>query len=521
MTYKDLPKRKKGKTKRLIVASSLFLLQLALLSIGLSYLNIFMIPVYVLFEVISVLFVIKIIYSDANPTYKMSWIIFLFAIPFYGLLLYSMWGRGRYPRAVRKKIEHLKHVSEKIYPQKAETYFKLMGSFPQYQRTALLLQNSGFPIYDNTKTVFYPTGEEFFEALIAEIKMAEKYIYLEFFIISEGVMWDMLYSLLKEKAAAGLDVRLMYDDFGCISTLPRHFNTELEKNGIKCLVFNPVIPFLNNFYINYRNHRKICIIDGYTGFTGGVNIADEYINIVQAYGHWKDSGVMLKGEGVCSFNAMFYQMWEYATQEGKMHSRPALTSNFSSQKINTDENNAFVQPFADGPLNNPRNPAEMLYMQTINEARKYIYLTTPYLVLDNEMITALKLAAQSGVDVRIITPGIPDKKYVFMVTRSFYRELLKSGVRIYEYTPGFIHAKNVVCDDDSAIVGTINLDFRSFYLHFEDGVWMCGSQAVLDVRDDFLSTLEECREVTYGEWKKWPWYIKILQVILKLFAPLL
>ncbi len=575
MPLQKLPKRRKGSFSRMIAAAVIFLLQLAFLVWGLYTLSAFALSVYIVFQIVSAFTVIRIVYNQSNPSYKIAWITMILVIPFMGIIFYAMWGRGRYPRKMRKRIPILSEMTIPLYRWNHDTEMEIAYMHPAQERITKFLSKSGFPVYRHEASEYYHLGDTFYPAMIAEIKKAKKFILLEFFIISKGKMWDELFEVLRQKAEEGVDVRLLYDDFGCMSTLPNRFWAQISETGIKAAVFNPVLPFVNNFYINYRNHQKICVVDGNVGFTGGVNIADEYINVVDAFGHWKDSGLKLTGESVWSLTVMFLQMWAYAVSgtakrdqrriyagkiedynkflpEAPRESGPAAAqAQGQSQQARQEQENeqaqapdrgrqaqaqqeqersrqeqghrgrGFVQPFCDGPFNNPNNPAEYLYMQMINHAKDYIYITTPYLVLDNEMVTALSLAALSGVDVRIITPGIPDKKYVYLLTRSFYGTLLKAGVRIFEYTPGFIHSKNVVSDDETAVVGTVNMDFRSFYLHFENGVWLCGTDTVLDIKADFLNTLTKCQEVDYLKWKKRPWYIRTTQAILNIFAPML
>lgn len=366
-----------------------------------------------------------------------------------------------------------------------------------------------------------------FPDMMEEIRRAKKFVFIETFILSEGKLWDSLYELLCRKAEEGVDVRLLYDDFGSIFALPYKFGKLKSRKNLQVAEFNRFIPFISRIYVgNHRNHQKLCVVDGATAFTGGVNIADEYANLVEAYGHWKDSGMRLRGDAAWSMTVMFLQMWTYA------HSRKRKEKEDFSRFYSPEARYAVeaaepgtrscALPLSDGPYGKvPNRPAEYLYLQMINNARKYIYISTPYLVIDNEMSTALCMAALAGVDVRIITPGIPDKKYVYHVTRYFYGRLLKAGVRIFEYSPGFIHAKNIVSDDETALVGTINFDFRSFYLHFEDAVWVCGGNTVADIRRDFDDTLAVSREIMLEEWEKRPWWYKVIQALLRLIAPLL
>ena len=319
------------------------------------------------------------------------------------------------------------------------------------------------------------------------------------------------------EAKDGVDVRLIYDDFGCAMWMPSRFQSEMQEAGIKAVPFNPIAPVIN-LRQNNRDHRKITVIDGHTGFTGGINLADEYINKKSRFGHWKDTGIMLKGDAVWNLTIMFLQTWKMVTKETEeVNYRQYMPMAYKNTPAYTD---GYIQPYGDTPVDD-EIVGENIYLNMINKAKKYIYITTPYLIIDNEMFTALTLAAKSGIDVRIITPGIPDKKLVYMVTQSYYYHLIKAGVKIYQYTPGFIHAKTVVMDDSVATVGTINFDFRSLYLHFECGVWMFNSGVIYEIKDDYLQTLEQCDEVTLEEIEKMSGLKRFCQAILRLIAPLL
>lgn len=522
---KKRPKRRKADMKRLIIAAVLFSLQIVFLVWALYRMNAFVLTSYVIFQLIGGAIVVKIVLNKQNPSYKIAWIALILLVPILGLVFFVMWGRGSYPKKIKKVLPEIAKMSVSLYKHSEETQKLLVEQFPNQERTMNYLRNAGFPIYKETAVSYYEVGDTFFPDLIEDMKKAKKFVFLEFYILSEGGLWQDIYEVLKQKVKEGVEVRVLYDDFGCITCLPKHFNKELRALGIQTASFNVIKPVVNNFYMNYRNHQKICVIDGNVGYTGGANIADEYINTVEAFGHWKDTGVRLAGQGVWSLTVNFLQMWEYSDYNKKSFTKKADFNKYMPDKSFGNAQSdlkGFVQPFADGPLRTPgENEAESVYLQMINTAKRYIYITTPYLVIDNEMIMALRLAAKSGVDVRLITPGVPDKGYVHLVTQSYYGILLSAGVKIYEYLPGFIHAKSVVVDDEAAVVGTINMDFRSFYLHFENGVWLCGNDAVCDVCNDFINTLDYCEEIDYNVWRKRPWYKKVAQGFLRLFAPLL
>ncbi len=349
-----------------------------------------------------------------------------------------------------------------------------------------------------------------------ELRKAERYIFLEYFIITPGKFWNAILEILEEKVAQGVDVRLIYDDVGCLYTLPKNFDKEMEAKGIKCRVFNRFVPVLS-VRLNNRDHRKFCIVDGHTAFTGGINLADEYINQKVRFGHWKDSAILLKGEAAWSMTVMFLTMWEYTsgTTEDFDSYRPRSLPIEAQQGASH-----WVQPYTDSPLDGEPVGATV-YLNLISKAKRYVYIMTPYLIVSDSVNTALCSAAKSGVDIRIMTPHIPDKKTVFELTRAHYPALLEAGVRIFEYTPGFLHSKSFAVDDLYATVGSVNLDYRSMFLHFEDGVWLCGDPTVLEVKKDFLDTLEECQEITLEEAQDHSFFRLLLRSVLRVFAPLM
>jgi len=356
-------------------------------------------------------------------------------------------------------------------------------------------------------------GEEFYKALLNELQKAEKFIFIEMFIIKPGIMWNSIFNILKEKAKAGIDVRILYDDFGCINTLPYNYKKHIEKYGIRCEVFNPIYPIVTLAH-NNRDHRKIIVIDGNVAFTGGINLSDEYINEVIRFGHWKDTGIMLQGDAVKSFTLMFLENWHIYRDKNENYKQfmPEATAL---------KNESFVQPYLNTPMDSEELVARNVYINILNDATDYVYITTPYLVLDQELENALTNAAKRGVDVRIITPHIPDKKYVYVVTRSNYMPLLKAGVSIYEYTPGFIHAKNVCSDDKIATIGSVNFDNRSFYHSYECGVWIYNSDTVLDIKKDFLDTQEISLKISEDFISKVPFSKRLKTGICRILSPLL
>lgn len=436
-------------------------------------------------EIITVLYIIN---KNDRPGTKLNWIILILIMPVFGVPMYFFNGGGRPTRHMNKKVQRAKEQNEKAI---AELYKEQPLPKPTNRRDALTryLAEGGYPVcYDGTVS-YYKSGEEMFPAMIEEMKKAEKYILVEYFIIAHGKMWTETLKLLLEKAACGVQVRIIYDDFGCMMTLPPKYDRYLESlhKNIKCMTFNDVVPIFA-VRMNNRDHRKILVIDGKVAFTGGINLADEYIAEKRRFGYWKDSGVRITGNAVGSFCKMFFYVWNAFRDDKEEITDFYLPETETDGAKHTAENTPLrIQPYDDSPLDRT-SVGETVYVDIINRAHQYVWFFTPYLVLDDSTRTALCMAAMRGVDVRIVTPGVPDKKMVYRLTRANYGILMRSGVKIYEYTPGFIHAKSVVCDDDCAVVGTINLDYRSLYHHFENAVYFAGCEAVFDLKRD-------CKEV--------------------------
>ena len=468
--------------------------------------------------IISVLVVLWIVNKKINPSYKLGWTILILVSPVFGVMLYLLFGKSRIAQAIQNKYAQVQKESIPFMESKKETIRHLEAdSLSAAVQSNYILRYSSFPVHENTTAEYFQVGDDMFPVLVRELEQAQHYIYIEYFIINDGVMWRTILDILEHKASEGVDVRLIYDGFGCLTTLPYHYDRFLKEKGIQCRIFNPFRPLLN-IVQNNRDHRKICVIDGHTGFTGGINLADEYINQKERFGHWKDTAVMLKGEAVWNMTVMFLHMWNVINNS----SEPIDHEIHMPHRFHQDPfaGNGFVQPYSDTPLDG-EIVGENVYLNIINRARKYVYICTPYLIIDNEMMTALCLAAKSGVDVRIITPSHPDKWYVHMVSRSYYQTLIESGVKIYEYQPGFIHAKMCLCDDDAAMVGTANLDYRSLYLHYENAVLLYHTPVTADIKKDIEETLEKSRLITIEELRSKLRGTSLLCALLKLLAPLM
>lgn len=466
--------------------------------------------------VISAFVVLYIINGRDNPGYKIAWIIPILCFPIVGGIFYLLFGIKRIPRREKRRLSVIRSkLQDIIYiPTKAREKLKKENA-AAYNQSKYINDYAGCQPYDQTQVRYFRIGEDMFKSLKEDLKRAEHYIFLEFFIVEEGKMWGEIFEILKEKVSQGVDVRLIWDDFGSIFLLPKDFAQKLRDAGIKCAVHYPLRPFID-LRLNNRDHRKIVVIDGFIGYSGGINIADEYINEKVRFGHWKDTAVRIEGEAVWSLNVMFMSMWEYITDDKFVYSR-YKPSVYMKEEPDSD---GIVQPYCDNPLDG-ESVGETVYLNLINKAEKYVYITTPYLIIDNEMVTAITAAAKSGVDVRIITPYIPDKWYVHTVSRSYYNILVEAGVKIYEYTPGFIHAKSFVVDDKYAVVGTINMDYRSLQLHYECAVWMYGCRCIENIKNDFVNTMRISSEVELEEIKKIKWWQKLGRALLRAFSPML
>ena len=453
--------------------------------------------------------------QDMDNSVRITWLVVIALVPVLGVPLFWYTKKEVGHIALKRRLLELEGQTRAQLPQDERAVRQLEAAEPGAASLARYLRGKGggFPVYQNTETTYFNGGEAKFEALLHQLETAEKYIFLEYFIVDEGLMWGRILEVLARKAAQGVDVRVMYDGTCEFSTLPRDYPKRLEALGIRCKVFSPITPFVSTHY-NYRDHRKILVIDGRVGFTGGVNLADEYINHVEKYGRWKDAAVMLQGEGVRSMTALFLQMWGILQQ-------PEFEQ-FLTDPIPAVPARGFVVPYGDCPLDGER-VGEMVYIDLLNRARKYVHIITPYLILDGELETALRFAAERGVDVHLILPGKPDKWFAYSLAKTHYKALLSSGVKISEWTPGFTHAKVMVADGREAVVGTINLDYRSLYHHFEDAVWMYGTDSIRAMESDFQFTLGQCRTVEPAARSIWQGrrMLYLAGHLLKFIAPLI
>ncbi|MGL4344689.1 MAG: cardiolipin synthase [Cellulosilyticaceae bacterium] len=501
---------------RMCIVGVLILIQAMILASVILKISDYFVYFYAFCTLLSIAAVLYILSTTANPSYKLAWTIPILIIPVFGGLFYLMFGMNNVGKRLRKQMKLVAEQSEALLVQDMEVLEEIGSQDKRILTQVNYIKDcSLFPIYRNTTTKYLSPGEVFFDKLKEELEKAEHFIFMEYFIIQEGVMWDGILEILTRKAAEGVDVRVMYDDVGTIQTLPYKYNEKLEQLGIKTAVFNEITAALS-LKMNNRDHRKITVIDGHTGFTGGINLADEYINEYEKHGHWKDAALMMKGEAVWNLTLMFLQIWNFERPEKDQY------DDYRPRRHHPEpfESDGYVQPYADSPLDG-EVLGENVYLNIINKAKDYVYINTPYLIVDNELVTALTLAAKGGIDVRIVTPHHADKWFVHILTRAYYPQLIEAGVKVYEYTPGFIHSKTFVSDDEVGVVGTINLDFRSLYLHFECATWMYKTKAVHDMKQDFLKTLKLCQEITLEEAHHVRWYNRLIRSILRVFSPLM
>lgn len=466
---------------------------------------------YILCEFISFCVVLHIVREDSRSSFKIPWIIVSLVLPVVGGMSYLMFGRVRFSRDEQKRIKNLTFRYADKMLNRDDALAELSCQYPWMQRQAEYIRSTAAaPIHKNTEVEYYSSGEALFPRLIEELEKAEKFIFMEYFIVHPGVMWNRIEEILVRKAAQGVEVCFMFDSIGSVGLIPPDFVQDLRKKGVDTVEFNKLTNVFSSRF-NNRDHRKICVIDGSVGITGGFNLSDEYINHTERFGYWKDTAVLLRGAAVTNLTAAFLSMWEFARKKEYDFDKYLPDVHPTAQ--------GYVQPYSDTPYDG-EPVGETVYRNILCGARDYVYITTPYLIIDDEILNSLAIAAKSGVDVRIITPGIPDKKVIYTLTRSYYEVLLRSGVRIYEYTPGFMHAKMFVSDDACAVVGTINLDYRSLCHHFENAVWMYDVPAINDIKADMLACFEQSKEVTLDMCRGRNVMHRLWLSVLRILAPL-
>ena len=495
---------------RLVLVALLLLLQITIVVALTQVLRQKAYIAYAVLEIVSVFCVARIYIRPGSSSYKPGWIILIMLVPVVGLILYFLWNGNQVKKKLALKTMRMPPELPEVQESSDRAQAELARRWPRWAKLTEYLRRQDLPLFANTEMTYFPTGEEYLEDLLARLEKAKKFIFLEYYIASKGQIWDRICKVLAERAADGVEVNLILDDFGSMMTMPPEEIQALRQKGIWVQMFNPVHHYVNRLYFNYRDHRKIAVIDGDVAYTGGANLADEYANLIVRFGYWKDCGLRLEGEGAWGFTRQFMYLW---LRIGGELREPWDTYRPCGGVGGGD----FCEPLVDGPDNNPVNTVEDTYQQLIGSANRYVWITTPYLAIDEPMIHTLSIAADSGVDVRLMLPGIPDHKFAYMVAQSYFGELLEHDVKIYTYTPGLLHAKSVVADGEVGFVGSVNMDYRSFQLHFECGALFSGS-AVAAVQEDMNRTMEKSRQVTMEIWKKRKWYVKILGAVLRPFA---
>lgn len=502
---------------RVFIIALLLIVQLAFVLTTIIVLNDSYWAVALCTTVLSIALVLVLINNqEQNPSTKLAWILVIVLLPIVGATLYLMFGSHYASYKLRKQVLNVVAESEGVLPENQEVMEALEYFDPAVASQSKYLQKTtGMPPFaiNRNDTKYYTSGEDIWPDMLAELRNAQKYIFIESFIVQEGLFWNSILEILTAKATAGVDVRVMFDDLGCINTLPSNYQQKLRSLGIKCTVFNPIKAHLD-VGLNNRDHRKIIVIDGQVGIIGGINLADEYVNKKMRFGYWKDSALIIRGESVYSLCVMFLQNWNLYNPKEQLDYRSYYQPGGPEPK----EALACIQPFHDNPFDG-EHVGESAFINMINAANHYIYIDTPYFIVDNEMLQTLTLAAKRGVDVRICAPHIPDKWYVHIMTQAYYHPMLKAGIKVMEFKPGFNHTKSLVADDKYAFVGTINCDYRSFYHHFECGALLYNTASIADLKADFLATEKRCisgEQATINT----PLPMRFLRTLLRLFAPL-
>ena len=496
---------------RLVMVAVLLLLQIGLVVTLSLVLRQRMYLAYIVLEIAGIVCAFHIYNRPGGNTYKPGWMLLVLTVPVVGLMLYWLWNGGKMKKKLDLKAVSMPEEPRAMVQSDRRVREQLASALPNWSRTADYLSGQDMYLYRNTRAEYLPTGEAYLEDLIEKLEGAEHFIFMEYYIVGVGRIWSRIRDILERKAQQGVEVRLLFADFGSMMRLPQEELDRLQRAGVDVKLFNPVHHYVNRLYFNYRDHRKIAVIDGNTAYTGGANLADEYANLTVRFGYWKDSGVRLEGEGAWGLTRQFMHMWLRnggALEREWDYYRP--TAGCTAE--------GYCQPLVDGPDNNPIDTAEDTFLHMITGARRQVWITSPYLAVDEAMIRALCLAADSGVDVRLMMPGIPDHKIAFDVAQSYYGELLQHGVKIYQFTPGLLHAKTVAADGETAFVGSVNMDYRSFQLHFECGCVFYGCDVVDQVRQDMENIMEKSRLVDYDAWKKRPWLHRTVGYLMKPFA---
>lgn len=503
--------------RRRVLLAILIIVQFSIFAYMVNQSVAYSIVIESLFTLLSIMIALHVVGKKGKEAYKITWILQVLIFPVFGALFYLMFNRQTKTKKLQKKLKQVYQFHRPYLLTEPDNLAQASKIYPEYAAQMYYLQETmGFPVYTQTNVEYYSIGEDYFQAILQTLSEAKKYIFFEFFIVSEGKMWREIKEILIQKAAEGVEVRVMFDDIGSFVTLPRDTKAELENYGIQCRVYNPFHPVITSAQ-NNRDHRKILSIDGTIAFTGGVNIADEYINEIERFGHWKDTGIKMTGPAAWGQTLIFLQLWQTMDQELSAKDMKHLLPEFETAA--TLPKLGFVQPYADSPTDT-QNVGEHVFVKMIHQAKKSILIYTPYLILDENLEMALTLAAQSGLKVQIIMPKKWDKYLVHMTSRSYYRDLIEAGVEVYEYTKGFMHAKSIIVDDETAVIGTINFDYRSLYLHFENAVVLYGVPEIDAMLKDFEQTITFSEKILLSELSQ-SLATRLAQRTLRLFAPLM
>ncbi len=511
-----------NKLLKLIYSNKFFAILTLLLQVGMIAMYIFSISNNVRFfllasNLISVIFILVEVNRHEESAFKITWIMLIAVVPYFGWFFYLYTHTGIISGNIMKAHKKAQRVLEHYRADDGELIREMDDKGVDTSLIKYLSRAGGSRVFNNTAVTYYALGDDMFPDITAELEKAEKFIFMEFFIINQkSYMWQTIEEILIRKAQSGVDVRVMYDGMGCMGIVDKEYEKELEEKGIRCQIFAPLQPLLST-YQNNRDHRKILVIDGRCAFSGGINLADEYINRIVRFGHWKDTGLRLTGEGVSGFTELFLTMWcttseEYEPDMGRFIRESELYHEYTAD--------GYVVPFGDSPLDN-KLVGRNAYADILNSAKDYVDIMTPYFVIDDSIYDAMDYAVTRGVRVRLILPGVPDKKMPYCLARSYYKDLFEIGVEVYEYIPGFIHAKNTVCDGKRAIVGTINYDYRSLYLHYECATYILGVPQIKDIEQDFEETLSKCRRVTRVEYDNYPWWYRAAGRVLRFVATMI
>ena len=510
-TIKQTTERRISASLRIALVLFLLMLNIASVVILTYFLQSHAFIFFALLELIAIGVAVNIQSSASSGSYKLAWTLLVVALPVAGMVLYVLWGGNVQSKKLNLLPLPPPGSRSMELRQSGASQEKLGRELPNWQRASRLLTCRGFLLYRDTASTYFPTGAAFFEDAIRRMEKAERFIFLEYFILAEGRLWDRIQAVLTDRARRGVEIKIIFDDFGNITRMRGETIEAMRAEGMEVCVFNPVHQYVNRLYFNYRDHRKILCVDGQYAYTGGVNVADEYVGRVRRFGEWKDGGVLLDGPGAWGLTAQFIHMWEMLGE--RLHSEHDFY-----RPLEEREAAGFCQPFGDGPMNNPDNPAEDLYYQCISNAHRSLWLTTPYFAVEDGMVRALCMAADSGVDVRLLLPGIPDHKYTYIVAGSYYERLLRHGVKIYEFTPGFLHLKSLVADGEIALVGSVNMDYRSFQLHYECGTVLYGAPAIREILADMEGVMARSAAVDPERWEGRSWFRKVLEKVLRVFS---